>query len=584
MRLQNPISLTNIGRTFLNLRIELLMPPKKSGNKIIFVTGGVISGLGKGITTASLSLLLKSAGYSVSVLKADMYLNVDAGTMNPLEHGEVFVTEDGLETDQDMGHYERFLNRNLGKHNYMTMGQVYYNVLTRERSLGYGGKCVQGHIHIPQEILNMIETVKNRDRPDILLVEVGGTVGEYQNIMFYEAMRRLKQKDPENTFIIHLVYLLMPKFLGEMKSKPAQASIYELYRLGLQPDFIVARSSTPIDEKRTNTIAFNTGVKKDHIIAAPDVDTIYKIPLVFERQNLVQKLLKHMGLKYKGNGEIKKWKEMVKKAESAKKKVRIAIVGKYFNSGDFSLEDSYVCVIEAIKHAAWVQEIKPEIVWFNSEELENPEEEDRVKEQLRKFDGIIVPQGWGSRGVEGKIKTVQFSRENKIPYLGLCFGMQMAVIEYARHVLGLKEANSQEVNEKTPHPVIHIMPDQKDYLKAKNYGGTIRLGAWPCLLKKGSVLESAYKEYEGEEENGVVQERHRHRYEVNDEYKSLLKKKGLVISGTSPDGKLAEAIELPRDIHPFFVGTQFHPEYKSRPLSPHPIFRAFIRAAFQKSQ
>jgi len=557
---------------------------KNLDTKIIFVSGGVISGLGKGVTTASLSLLLKSSGYRVSVLKCDMYLNVDAGTMNPLEHGEVFVTEDGVETDQDIGHYERFLNQNLSSHNYMTMGQVYYNVLMRERRLGYKGKCVQGHIHIPEEITNIILSVAKEDRAEILLVEVGGTVGEYQNVMFYETIRRLKQKYPKNIFLIHLVYLLKPDFLGEMKSKPAQTSIYELYKLGLQPDFVVARSHEPIDEKRTNTISFNTGVKKEYIIAAPDVDTIYKIPLILEKQQMVKKLLKIMDLSYKSGREIKKWTKMLEKAKGAKKKVKIAIVGKYFKSGDFSLEDAYVCVIEAIKHASWSENVKPEITWFDSEELENPKTEKKVKEKLKTFDGIIVPQGWGSRGVEGKIKTAQFARENKIPYLGLCFGMQMAVIEFARNVLGLEGANSEEVDKNTAYPIIHIMPNQKEYLKKKNYGGTIRLGAWPCKLKKGSLLERAYLEKGFEDIKGkmnpkIVMERHRHRYEVNEEYKKELENAGMIISGTSPDGTLVEAIELSTKVHPFFVGTQFHPEYKSRPLSPHPLFRAFIEAA-----
>ena len=560
------------------------MHQKNLDTKIIFVSGGVISGLGKGVTTASLSLLLKSSGYRVSVLKCDMYLNVDAGTMNPLEHGEVFVTEDGVETDQDIGHYERFLNQNLSSHNYMTMGQVYYNVLMRERRLGYKGKCVQGHIHIPEEITNIILSVAKEDRAEILLVEVGGTVGEYQNVMFYETIRRLKQKYPKNIFLIHLVYLLKPDFLGEMKSKPAQTSIYELYKLGLQPDFVVARSHEPIDEKRTNTISFNTGVKKEYIIAAPDVDTIYKIPLILEKQQMVKKLLKIMDLNYKAGKEIKKWTAMLKKAKGAKKKVKIAIVGKYFKSGDFSLEDAYVCVIEAIKHASWSENVKPEITWFDSEELENPKTEKKVKEKLKTFDGIIVPQGWGSRGVEGKIKTAQFARENKIPYLGLCFGMQMAVIEFARNVLGLEGANSEEVDKNTAYPIIHIMPNQKEYLKKKNYGGTIRLGAWPCKLKKGSLLERAYLEKGFEDIKGkmnpkIVMERHRHRYEVNEEYKKELENAGMIISGTSPDGTLVEAIELSTKVHPFFVGTQFHPEYKSRPLSPHPLFRAFIEAA-----
>jgi len=548
------------------------MPTETLDTKIIFVTGGVISGLGKGITTASLSLLLKSAGYNVSVLKADMYLNVDAGTMNPLEHGEVFVTEDGVETDQDMGHYERYLNRNLSGRNYMTMGQVYNNVLMKERSLAYDGKCVEGHIHVPREIIRMIMEVAEKDETDILLVEVGGTVGEYQNIMFYEAIRLLKQEFPEDIFIIHLVYLVTPKFLGEMKSKPAQTSIYELYRLGLQPDFVVTRSDQPVDEKRKDTISFNTGIKKDHIMSAPDVDTIYKVPIVLEEQDMVKKLMNHMNMKHKGNGEIKKWRQMLERANNSKTEVKIAIIGKYFASGDFSLEDSYVCVIEAIKHASWAQDLQPEITWFNSEEMDNPE---KLKE-LKNFDGIIVPQGWGSRGVEGKIKTVQFARENKIPYLGLCFGMQIAVIEYARSILGLEDANSEEVDPLTTNPVIHIMPDQQEYLEKNNYGGTIRLGAWPCKLTKDSILEEAYKKYGGKIENNTIYERHRHRYEVNDKYKDKLTEAGLIISGTSPDGKLTEAVELPVNVHPFFLGTQFHPEYKSRPLAPHPIFMSFI--------
>jgi len=557
--------------------------PTGLDTKVVFVTGGVISGLGKGITTASLALLMKSAGYRVSVLKADMYLNVDAGTMNPLEHGEVFVTEDGLETDQDIGNYERFLDRNFSKDNYMTMGQVYYNVLMRERSLGYGGKCVEGHIHIPEEIINLILNVAKKDETDVLFIEVGGTVGEYQNSLFYEAIRRLKQKFPQDVHLVHLVYLMTPGFLGEMKSKPAQASIYELYKLGLQPDIVVCRSEKPVDDKRRNTISFNTGIKLEHIIAAPDVDKIYKIPLILEEQDTLEKLLEILGLKNKNQKLLEEWRKMVEKAEKVEKKAKIAIVGKYFTSGDFSLEDSYVCVLEAIKHAGWDLGIDPEIVWFNSEDFEKESEGHSIEEELKSVDGIIVPQGWGSRGVEGKIKAVQYARENKIPYLGLCFGMQMAVIEYARHVLNLTGANSEEVDPKTPHPVIHIMPNQKEYLEKQNYGGTIRLGAWPCVLKKGSILEESYKndtnfEKEQTDKGIIVYERHRHRYEVNDIYKAKLEEAGLIISGTSPDGKLAEAIELPRKIHPFFVGTQFHPEYKSRPLRPHPLFKAFMRS------
>jgi CTP synthase len=555
------------------------MLKKDADTKYIFVTGGVISGLGKGIITASTGLLLQNLGFKVSVLKADMYLNLDAGTMNPLEHGEVFVTEDGMETDQDLGHYERFLNKNLLKHNYTTMGQVYYDVITRERQLGYEGKCVEGHIHIPAEIIRKIKETATKDHADILLIEVGGTVGEYQNVMFYEAIRRLKQSEPENVFIEHLVYLPIPGFLGEMKSKPAQASIYELYRLGLQPTFVICRSQFEVDQKRKNAIASNTGVKIENIIAAPDVDTIYKIPKILNDQGMEEKLMHELNLKpkKKNGGE---WFKFVENIAKAKKTVKIAIAGKYINSGDFSLEDSYVCVVEAIKHAAWKQGLKPEIKWFNVEDLEDPAKQKSIEAELKKCGGIIVPQGWGSRGVEGKLKVVEFARTNKIPYLGLCFGMQMAVIEYARNVLGYKDANSEEANAKTTHPVIHIMPNQKEYLASKNYGGTIRLGAWPCKLAPNSILSEAYKAHEPKriEKGNIVMERHRHRYEYNNAYRDELEKAGLVVSGTSPDGELVESVELKKDVHPFFVGTQFHPEYKSRPLSPHPIFVEFLKA------
>src|SRR3989344_8352780 len=408
--------------------VKLVVPASSPQTKYIFVTGGVISGLGKGISTASIALLLKSAGYKVSAQKVDMYLNMDAGTMNPLEHGEVFVTEDGLETDQDLGHYERFLNQDLYRHNYFTMGQVYYDVIARERSLEYAGKCVEGHIHIPQEIIKKIKSAAKKDESDIFIVEVGGTVGEYQNVMFFEAIRRMKQAEPDNVFLIHLVYLVVPSFLGEMKSKPAQNSIYDLYKLGLQPNFVICRSQKEIDTKRKKTISFNTGIREDHILSAPDVDSIYKIPLVLQDQKLDTLLLEEMKLKHK-SADMKKWTAMTDKINKSKKDVRIAIAGKYFTSGAFALQDSYVCVIEAIKHAAWKKNLDPGIKWFDVERFEDPKEKALVEEELKEFDGIIVPQGWGSRAVEGKLKAVEWARTNKVPYLGLCFGMQMAVIE-----------------------------------------------------------------------------------------------------------------------------------------------------------
>jgi CTP synthase len=504
-----------------------------------------------------------------------MYLNVDAGTMNPVEHGEVFVTDDGLETDQDLGNYERFLNVTLHRHNYMTMGQVYWDILNRERSLGYKGKTVQGHIHVPEEIISKIENVAKEDKAEIVLIEVGGTVGEYQNMLFFEAIRRMKQEKPKNTFLIHLVYLPVPPSLGEMKSKPAQSSIYELYRLGLSPDMVICRSENPVDDKRRSTLSFNTGVKIEHIFSAPNADTVYKVPLMFEEQQLENKLLKIMGLKRRTT-DLKKWKDMVKRSQSAKHKIKIAILGKYFTSGNFSLEDAYISVLEAIKHASWQQNAKPEIKWFDVERFENLKECKVIENELKDYDGVIVPQGWGSRGVEGKITALRFIREKKIPFLGLCFGMQMAVIEYARNVLKFPNANTEEANKNTSDPVIHIMPAQQEYLRNKQYGGTIRLGSWPCVLKKSSIAGDLYSSFG----DGLqINERHRHRYEFNNKYKKLMEDAGLVISGTSPDGLLVEAIELQRSVHPFFVGTQFHPEYKSRPLKPHPLFIGFIKAA-----
>ena len=508
-----------------------------------------------------------------------MYLNLDAGTMNPLEHGEVFVTDDGLETDQDLGHYERFLNQNLTKHNYITMGRIYYDVITKERGLGYGGKCVEGHVQIPEEIIKRIKDVAKLDNANIVLIEVGGTVGEYQNMMFFEAIRRMKQKDHNNVFLVHVVYLLVPPFLGEMKTKPAQASIYDLYKLGLQPNFVVCRSQIEMDDRRKKALAFNTGVREENIIANPDTDTIYKTPLKFLEQDMDKKLLKEMGLKRK-NKDLEEWKKTLDTAQSAKKEVKIAITGKYFKSGSFSLEDAYVCVIEALKHASWNLKTKPVIRWFDVESFENEKDKKILEKELLTYDGIIVPQGWGSRGVEGKIKVVEFARKNKIPYLGLCFGMQMAVIEYARNVCSMTGANSTEVNPETPYPVIHVMPEQEKYLREKNYGGTIRLGSWPCKIAKNTLIGKSYLKYAPDYiSHNEIQERHRHRYEVNNEFIKQLQEYGLIISGTSPDGKLVETIELPKNSHPFFVGTQFHPEYKSRLLRPHPLFISFIFAA-----
>ncbi|HUS52239.1 MAG TPA: CTP synthase, partial [Candidatus Bathyarchaeia archaeon] len=524
----------------------------------------VISGLGKGITAASISLLLKSQGIKVSPVKADMYLNIDAGTMNPLEHGEIFVTDDGAETDQDLGHYERFLDQDLSWKNYLTAGQVYKQVIEQERALKYGGRCVEAYLHVPEEIIRRFE--KLADEAGVVIVEYGGTVGEYQNVLFFEAARRLKLKYKENVLFIHVGYLPLPPSIGEMKTKPIQQSIHQLNELGIRPDIVICRSEKAVDNRRKEKIALAGALEKEDIISNPDKASIYEIPLVLEHQKISKRIMSKLGLK-SSKKDLKNWQQLVRKIKKPKKKVKIGMAGKYYTSGGFSLEDSYISVVEAIKHAAWASKVHPEIVWFDSEKIER-----EGTAGLEEIDGMIVPQGWGSRGVEGKIRAIQFARENKVPYLGLCFGMQMAVIEYARNVLGLKNANSTEASSRTKYPVIHIMPDQKKYLEKHQYGGTIRLGAWPCRLAKGTIVGKAYGKIK-------ISERHRHRYEFNNRYRQRFEKKGLVISGSSPDGKLVEAIELSQKDHPFFVGTQFHPEYKSRPLNPHPLFLGLIKAA-----
>lgn len=537
------------------------MPPR-----FIFISGGVISGLGKGITTASIALLLKSYGLKVSPVKCDMYLNIDAGTMNPLEHGEIFVTDDGAETDQDIGHYERFLGENLGWQNYITAGQIYKKVLEGERALKYKGKCVEAFLHIPEEIISRFE--KLAKETDVVIIEYGGTVGEYQNIMFFEAARRLKIKYGDSVLFIHVGYLPIPLSIGEMKTKPLQQSIHELNSLGIQPDIIICRSEKPIDNRRKEKIALAAAIDVKDIFANPDVSSIYEVPLILEQQGLTKSLFNKLKLKEKKKN-LKNWSSLINQIKNLKKLVRIGMVGKYYTSGEFSLEDAYVSVVEAIKHAAWANKVKAEIIWFDSEKIEK-----EGIDKLGSVDGIIVPQGWGSRGVEGKIKAVQFARENKIPYLGLCFGMQMAVIEFARNVVGLKGANSTEVDAKTPYPVIHIMPEQKKYLEKHQYGGTIRLGAWKCKILPGTRLSQAYGR------PGVISERHRHRYEFNNRYQKQFEKAGMNISGVSPDRKLVEAVEIAD--HPFFIGTQFHPEYQSRLLSPHPLFVELIKACLKK--
>ncbi len=530
--------------------------------KFIFVSGGVISGLGKGITAASVGLLLESRGLLVTNVKIDMYLNVDAGTIRPQEHGEVFVCDDGIETDQDIGHYERFLNKSLRSENYMTTGSVYLSVINRERAFGYKGEDVEAIPHVTDEIIGRIKRAGKVNKAKVVIVELGGTVGEYQNGIFFEAARIMKLKWPKDVIHIHVSYLPVIKSIGELKSKPTQQSVRVLNSMGIQPDFLVVRSETEIDQRRRERLALFCNLNDEDIVSNPDLESIYEVPIFLEKQKFSEKIIKKLRLKLKPI-KLSKWTRFVNSVNSNSKRIKIAMVGKYFATGNYVLSDSYICVIEALKHAGAKLNIKPELTWINSEDLE------KGIDVLKEFDGIVVPQGWGIRGTEGKIKAVKFARESKVPFLGLCFGMQMAVIEYARNVLGLKNANSEEIDPKTKYKVIHLMPDQVKYLKKHHYGGTIRLGSWPCSIKPNTKLFEIYK-------NNLVQERHRHRYEVNNEFRESLDKAGMIISGTSPDGKLVEAIELKN--HPFFIGTQFHPEYKSRPLSPHPIFVAFLKS------
>ncbi len=531
--------------------------------KYIFVSGGVISGLGKGIAVSSISLLLKSAGYKVAPIKMDPYLNVDAGTMNPIEHGEVFVLDDGTETDQDLGHYERFLGESLNKTNIATQGQIYLSVIQKERNLEYDGECVDVVTYVTEEIIKRIKEAGRVKMADVVVIEIGGTTGEYQNILFLEANRLMKLKNPQDVVHVHITYLPIPASIGEMKSKPAQMSVRDLHAMGIQPDILLARSEKALDQSRIKKLSITTGLEPEDIISAPDVDSIYKVPLGYDQQNLAGRLLDKLGLKRKQE-DLKQWKTFVEKIDSAKNVVKIAIVGKYFSTGDFTLADSYISVIEAVKHAAWTEGLKPEITWLDSGKvLDNVE-------ILRKFDGVIVPGGFGSRDIEGKIATIKYARENDISYFGLCYGMQLAVVEYARNVLNLPGAHTTEIDPETKYPVIHIMPDQEKKMLNREYGATMRLGAWECKLKEGSLVKKLY----GKE---LISERHRHRFEFNNEFLDQFMKKGLTISGTSPDGKLVEIIELKN--HPFFIGTQFHPELKSRPLAPHPLFVGFIKTA-----
>lgn len=540
--------------------------------KYIFVTGGVMSGVGKGVATASIAKILQSRGFSVTAIKIDPYVNVDAGTMSPTEHGEVFVLDDGMECDQDMGNYERFLDTSLSSANYMTTGSVYLTVINRERHMGYHGKQVEVVPRIPLEVIDRINNSVKVEKAEIVVVEIGGTVGEYENLLFLEAIKLLKLKHPKD--VITILVSFIPE-LGaggtELKTKPTQHAVRNLNSVGIQPDIILGRAGVPLDDRRKEKIQYTCGVDIDDVISAPNVESIYECPVNFEKDNIGERILKKLSLKAK-NKDLVEWRAFVNGIKNPKGEVKIGIIGKYFGSGDFILTDSYISVIESVKHAAFSQHAKPIIGWLDSDTYEK--DSSKLKE-LNEYDGIIVPGGFGNRGIDGKILAIEYCRKNKIPYFGLCYGMQLATIEFARNVAGLKDAHTTEIDPKTKNPVIDIMPEQKKLMSENRYGGSMRLGAYPCRLVKNTIASKAY----GVED---IFERHRHRFEFNNAYREILTEKGLVISGINPERDLVEIVEL-KD-HPFFVGTQFHPEFKSRPMKPHPLFKAFVQAAIKNKK
>ncbi len=550
------------------------MARAKGGHKYIFVVGGVMSGVGKGISTASIGKILSARGLSVNLVKIDPYLNVDAGTMNPTEHGEVFVLDSGLETDQDMGNYERFLGRDLGPEDYMTSGMIYKTVIERERNLGYGGKCVEAVPHVRDEIIERYERSAAHSKSDVTVVEIGGTIGDFQNALFIDAARVMRMRYPQDVVFVMVSYLPVPSTLGEMKTRPTQHAVAALNSYGVQPEIIIARANKPLDKKRKDKLAISCNVLPEHVVSAPDVESIYDVPINFERDKLSEALLEALSIEGRDSSDLSDWATFAKKAHNGGTTIKIGIVGKYFDTGDFVLSDAYISVIEALKFSAYTEGVKAKIDWLNAKEYQaNPD----AAAELQEYNGVLVPGGFGETGIEGKIAAVRFAREQKIPYFGLCYGMQLMTVEYARSVAGLKGAHTTEIDPKTPHPVIAILPEQVEKLAKKNYGGTMRLGAYPCVLVPGTIAHEAYGK-------DSISERHRHRYEVNPEYIKQLEDAGLVFSGRSPDGHLMEIAELPKSVHPFMLGTQFHPEFRARPLSPHPLFSAFIKAALERKK
>ena len=552
------------------------MPAKKP--VYIFVSGGVLSGLGKGVTAASIGLLLQARGYQVTPVKCENYLNVDSGLINPIEHGDPFLCEDGTEADMDMGTYEKFLHKDVMRHNFITMGQIYQEVIRRERNFEYKGEDVEAVPHVTDEIIRRIREAGKKEQADVVVVELGGTAGEYQNILYYEASRILKIVHKEAVAHVHVSYLPTPEHLGEPKTKPTQLSVKVLQSMGIQPDFVVCRGKKAIDRRRRERLAMFCNVEADHVINNPDELSAYAVPLTFEEQQFAQKLLTLLDLPDQ-KADLTAWEKLVSQINTSRKQtVEIAIVGKYFATGEYELRDSYAALLDALDHAGWQQGVSMLPRFINSDRIEKGE---AVEKLLGGVKGVIVPIGWGPRGVEGKISAIKYAREHRIPYLGLCYGMQLAVVEFARHVLGFTDAHTTECDPNTKHPVIHLIPSQKDKMERRAYGGTMRLGNWDCKVKEDSLAFQIYEKYKSFKKDHIVGERHRHRYEFNDEFTKLIETAGMQVSGRSVVENLGEIIELPKELHPFFLGTQFHPEYKSRPLSPHPIFLSFVEACLR---
>ena len=530
--------------------------------KYVFVTGGVVSGLGKGITAASLGRLLKARGYKVTMQKFDPYINIDPGPMNPVQHGEVFVTDDGAETDLDLGHYERFIDESLTKNSNVTTGKIYWSVLQKERRGDFGGGTVQVIPHITNEIKSRFHRNFSTTETEIAIIEVGGTVGDIESQPFLEAIRQFQHDvGHENAILIHVTLIPYLKASGEMKTKPTQASVKELQGMGIQPDIIVCRSEHPLDQILKDKIALFCNVPTSHVLQNLDVESLYEAPLAMEKEHLAEVACECLALEER-TPDLKDWEDMVNASKHPTKNVNIALVGKYI-----SLHDAYISVVESLKHAGIANTATVNIKWVDSETLT----EETVSETLSDVTGILVPGGFGDRGIDGKILAIKYARENNIPFLGLCLGMQLSIVEFARHVIGYADAHSVELDSHTTHPVIHLMPDQNGI---EDIGGTLRLGSYPCVLDKSSKAYSLYKEE-------TIHERHRHRYEVNNDYRQILIDNGMKLSGISPDGRIVEMVEL--ENHPWFIGTQAHPELKSRPNRPHPLFLGFVEAAINKN-